>query len=300
MRLLIGALFSLVFSLHAAADSRNAEVSVGHLDKIESFASEFVAARDVHVWLPAGYSSSRKYAVLYMHDGQMLFDAGVTWNKQEWGVDEVAQDLINSGALRDFIVVGVFNGGELRHQEYFPEKVYRMLPRAKQEALYGFESNKLQADEYLKFLVRELKPYIDKTYSVHTDAANTAVMGSSMGGLISMYAISEYPNVFGQAACLSTHWPGIDPKNMGEVPDVFLGYMRENLPPPANHRIYFDFGDQTLDAHYPPLQARVDMLMTELGYDGSNWQTIFDAGANHSEEAWRNRLPGVLGFLFGK
>ena len=292
---------SLTLSASAQADSRLAEVSSGRLDKIESFPSRFVTPRDVHVWLPAGYYSGRKkHSVLYMHDGQMLFDARVTWNKQEWGVDETAGAMIEKGELRDFIVVGIFNGGELRHQEYFPEKVYRMLPKAKQEALYGFESDALQADEYLKFLTEELKPYIDRNYAVYTDAAHTAIMGSSMGGLISMYAISEYPGVFGAAVCVSTHWPGIDPKEMGLVPDTMLAYMRENFPTPGNHRVYFDYGDQTLDAHYPPLQKKVDALMQDLGYTDKTWLTVFDKGANHSEEAWHARLPGMLHFLFGK
>ena len=281
-------------------NSRIAQVSAGTLVKIEEFASSTVAPRDVHIWLPPGYSDTKKYAVLYMHDGQMLFDGRVTWNKQEWGVDEVASQLMEAETVRDFIVVGVFNGADLRHQEYFPEKAYRTLRREKQEAHYGYLSDAMMADEYLTFLVDELKPYVDATYSVHTDAANTAVMGSSMGGLISMYAISEYSEVFGQAACLSTHWPGFDPGTMGGAPDAFLAYMRGSLPSPETHRLYFDYGDQTLDAHYPPLQADVDALMRELGYTSANWTTVFEPGANHSEEAWRRRLPGALTFLFGK
>ena len=269
---LLAGLFALAMSAQVSADSRLAEVSIGRLEKINSFASAFVAARDVQVWLPEGYDPNHKYAVLYMHDGQMLFDAKVTWNKQEWQVDEVASQLMADGEVEDFIVVGIFNGGELRHQEYFPEKPYRMLPPAEQEAYYGFESPKLQADEYLKFLVTELKPFIDQTYSVYTDAAHTAVMGSSMGGLISIYAISEYPDIFGAAACMSTHWPGVDPDIMGSVPDTFLAYLRANLPSPENHRIYFDYGDQTLDAHYPPLQQKVDALMHDLGFGGGNWR----------------------------
>jgi len=290
----------LITSACAENNSRMATVDTGQLDKIEDFPSSFVTPRDVQIWLPEGYDTRKKYAVLYMHDGQNLFDGRVTWNQQEWGVDEIAGALMQKGEVRDFIVVGIFNGEGLRHQEYFPEKVYRMLPRTMQDELYGYESDKLLADEYLKFITGELKPYIDKNYSVYTDAGNTAIMGSSMGGLISMYAISEYPGVFGAAACVSTHWPGIDPEAMGEVPDMMLAYMQANLPPPANHRLYFDHGDQALDAHYPPLQKKVDTLVQSLGYSRKNWLTVYDKGANHSEEAWRARLPGMLRFLFGK
>jgi len=298
--LLIAFAVTVSFTVHAGSGSRGAQVSAGTLEVVEDFKSEFVAARDIYVWLPEGYSADRKYAVLYMHDAQMLFDASVTWNKKEWGVDEVAQAAMTAGGVRDFIVVGANNGAELRHREYFPEAVYRMMPKAQQESLYGYESDKLLADEYLKFLVTELKPYIDAHYSTHTDMQNTAVAGSSMGGLISMYAVSEYPEVFGAAACLSTHWPGIDPEKMGTVPELFLAYMREKLPKPGRHKIYFDYGDQTLDAYYPPLQAKVDQLMQELGYGASDWLTVYDPGAEHDEIAWQKRMPGILEFLFAK
>ncbi|NVJ97995.1 MAG: alpha/beta hydrolase [Alphaproteobacteria bacterium] len=291
----------LALLLAACADaSRQAEVSVGKLDKYNSFQSEHISARDVQVWLPEGYTPTKRYAVLYMHDGQMLFDASVTWNKQEWGVDEVASRLMAEGKVRDFIVVGIFNGGESRHSDYLPEKPYRMLPDGVKADLYGIGAPDLMADEYLAFLTTELKPFIDSRYSTHKGPEHTAVMGSSMGGLISMYAIAEYPNVFGMAACLSTHWPGFSPGQVAEMPDTFIAYMRANLPTPDGHKIYFDYGDQTLDAHYPPLQAKVDALMKDLGYGPANWKTVFDPGANHSEEAWKKRLPDILRYLFGK
>ena len=188
----------------------------------------------------------------------------------------------------------------LRHQEYYPEKAYHRLSKEKQQQVYGYRSPRLMGDEYLKFIVTELKPYIDQHYSVHTDAAHTAVMGSSMGGLISMYAISEYPDIFGQAACMSTHWPGITWAMSEDVPESFLSYMRDHLPSPKTHRLYFDLGDQTLDQYYPPLQAAVDQLVQQLGYDETNWLTVYDKGAAHKEDDWKKRLPIAFKFLFGK
>ncbi len=276
------------------------EVSAGRVEVITGFRSEQIGPRTVHIWVPEGYDERKSYSVLYMHDGQMLFDASSSWNKQEWGVDEVATKLMREGKIEDLMVVGVFNAGQLRHKEYFPEKAYYMLPREKQESLYGFESDQLMADEYLKFLVKELKPYIDRNYATRPDATHTAVMGSSMGGLISLYAISEYPDVFGGAACMSTHWPGVDPEDMDGVPEAFLDYMKSHLPAPEDHRIYFDHGDQTLDAHYPPLQEKVDALMVEKGFTPASWVTVAAPGAAHNEEAWNARLPGALTFLFGK
>ncbi len=281
-----------------------AQVSTGRLEKYEKFESQSIPPRDVQVWLPDGYAENaeagKKYAVLYMHDGQMLFDASVTWNSQEWGVDEVAGALMAEGKVRNFIVVGVFNGGDTRHADYLPEKPYRMLPDDVKQDYYGVEADELKADEYIAFLADELKPYIDSKYATLTGPEDTAVMGSSMGGLISMYALAERPDVFGMAACMSTHWPGFDPDKPPEMPAAFIAYMRANLPSPEAHKIYFDYGDQTLDAYYPPLQKQVDAMMTDLGYSERNWLTVYEPGANHSEEAWKGRLPGVFTFLFGK
>ncbi|WP_286829632.1 MULTISPECIES: alpha/beta hydrolase [Kordiimonas] len=278
---------------------RGAQVSSGRLEKFENFKATDLTDRDVQVWLPEGYTADKKYAVLYMHDGQMLYDASVTWNKQEWGVDEVASQLMASGKVRDFIIVGVFNGGDTRHADYLPEKPYHMLPADVREDYYGVEAPDLKADEYIAFLADELKPFIDSRYSTLTGPEDTAVMGSSMGGLISMYAIAERPDVFGRAACLSTHWPGFDPGKTPEMTDAFISYMRATLPQPEGHKIYFDYGDQTLDAHYPPLQKRVDELMAELGYDDSNWLTVYAPGDDHSEVSWNKRLPDAFTFLFG-
>ena len=150
---------------------------------------------------------------------------------------------------------------------------------------------------YLKFLVPELKPFIDKTFSTKRNAKNTFSAGSSMGGLISIYAICEYPKVFGGAACLSTHWPGIFSTENNPIPDSFVGYLKQNLPNPKTHKIYFDYGDQTLDALYKPLQQKVDLVMIEKGFTSKNWMTRFFPGENHSEKSWKERLDIPLEFL---
>ena len=97
-----------------------------------------------------------------------------------------------------------------------------------------------------------------------------------------MYAICEYANIFGGAACLSTHWPGSFTVDNNPVPNAFLNYMRDNLPNPKHHKIYFDYGDQTLDALYPPLQHNVDIVMRSKGYSKKNWMTQFFPGDNHN------------------
>ncbi len=281
------------------------KVSSGSIERIENFKSKYVTERNVDVWLPEGYSPNKKYAVLYMHDGNSLFDSTITWNKQEWGVDETLSKLLNDNKIKDVIVVAIWNDGNTRHADYFPQKPYKSLSRIQKDTINAqlqragrtTDIFKPISDNYLKFLVKELKPFIDKTYSTYTNKENTFIMGSSMGGLISMYAICEYPNVFGGAACLSTHWPGVWSLEDNPVPDAFLNYLKNHLPNPVNHKIYFDCGDKTLDALYPAIQKKVDEVMKNKGFKVENWETKYFPGEDHSENAWSKRLNIPLLFL---
>lgn len=301
-------LTALLLMISVTAKAQDVKVSKGKVQRIENFKSEFVDARNIDVWLPDGYSDNEKYAVLYMHDGQMLFDAETTWNKQAWEVDEVAGKLNSEGKVKKFIVVGIWNIAAKRHPEYFPQKPYERLSPIQKDTITAQLQKagrtkavfKPYSDLYLKFLVTELKPFIDKTFSTLPDKENTCIAGSSMGGLISMYAICEYPEVFGAAACMSTHWPGIFAVENNPIPEAFNEYLRKKLPNPKTNKIYFDYGDQTLDALYPPLQEKVDAVMIEKGFTSDHWITKFFPGKNHSEEAWAERLAIPLEFLLKK
>ena len=140
-------------------------VSSGSIKRIENFQSKFVPVCNVDVWIPAGYSSAKKYAVLYMHDGQMLFDSATTWNKQSWDVDDVASKLMREGKVQDFIVVGVWNGEKTRHADYFPQKPFESLTQQQKDTVnrqlqtMGKTAEVFQpvSENYLKFLVAELK-----------------------------------------------------------------------------------------------------------------------------------------------
>lgn len=283
------------------------KVSSGRMERWENFKSEFVTPRNIDVWLPENYDGEKSFAVLYMHDGQMLYDSTITWNKQAWDVDEIAGNLMFGGQTTDFIVVGIWNAGKERYADYFPRKPFDRLSEEQKQAittelsqgdptLTEFLPN---SDDYLNYIVKEIKPMIDQTYKVFTDPAHTRIAGSSMGGLISWYAICEYPDIFGGAACLSTHWPGTFSAENNPIPSTFLEYLEVNLPDPNTHQIYFDCGDQTLDALYPAIQNDVDVLMVKRGYGSDNWQTRYFPGEDHSERAWRKRLEQPLSFLFG-
>ena len=283
-------------------------VCSGTVQRISAFPSRYVDARNIDIWLPGNYDTTKRYNVLYMHDGQMLYDTATTWNKQEWQVDEWVSRLTNEGRIEDCIVVGIWNNGQQRHAEYFPQKPFESLSKAEKKAIYRSTRNargrllskKIRSDRYLRFLVTELKPYIDNTYSTYADQAHTFVTGSSMGGLISLYAICEYPEVFGGVACLSTHWPGIFTMENNPIPGAFFRYMQNRLPDPKKHKIYFDHGTATLDAMYPPMQKQADEVMRAKGYGSENWITLEFPGEPHTEEAWSKRLDKPLLFLLKK
>lgn len=280
---------------------------VGKIVRIENFTSNYIDSRNIDVWIPDGYSNNKKYAVLYMHDGQMLYDSNLTWNKKAWFVQNKAQQLMNEQKIKEVIIVGIFNNGKYRHSEYFPQKIAAILPIPFKDSLIKNQlQNKPQSDNYLKFIVQELKPYIDKNYATLTDVENTFMMGSSMGGLISLYGICEYPQVFGGVACLSLHSPMIAVKsanfeNNDYIPSqLFLKYLENNLPQNPKKNIYMDYGDLTLDFYYKPFQLKIDRIFSKVGYTNQNWQTTFFPGTDHSENAWANRVEIPLMFLLNK
>ncbi|MEC4003606.1 alpha/beta hydrolase-fold protein [Flavobacterium sp. SUN052] len=276
------------------------------IERLENFKSKYVTSRNVDVWLPENYSDSKKYAVLYMNDGQALFDSETTWNKQAWEVDDVLSKLIKENKIQDVIVVGIWNGGLTRHIDYFPQKPFESLNKQQQDSIYNanrsngqsvFNSQKINSDNYLKFIVKELKPLIDEKYAVYTDQKHTFIAGSSMGGLISMYAICEYPKIFGGAVCMSTHWPGIFTLEKNPIPNAFFNYLKKHLPNPKNHKFYFDYGTATLDALYQTLQPKVDEIMKEKGFNSTNCKTQKFDGDDHSEKSWSKRFYIPMEFI---
>lgn len=279
--------------------------SAGRLVTHAGFGSAHVQARNVSVWLPPGYDASdARHPVLYMHDGQNLFDAS-TAPFGEWGVDEHLQRLIATGQVRAPIVVGVWNT-DLRLREYVPADLIAALPddmRADVQAVYGGEP---LSDGYIRFLTEELKPFIDRTYRTLPDASDTSIAGSSMGGLISMYAVMKRPDVFSSAACLSTHWPlkveGLEPGAALDawrerLVDAWSGVIAAGLPAPGAHRIYFDRGDETLDRFYAEFQTRMDDVFRARGYGPDDFRSLVFPGAQHNEASWNSRLDVPMTFL---
>jgi len=298
----ITAFLSLVFFSNSIAQSNHKTLKTNQKGKVimyENFKSEIVQSRNVEVFLPAGYdqNDSTPYHVLYMHDGQNVFNPSTSYTKIDWGVDETIDSLMRIGAIEKTIVVAPWNTVKTRFIEYMPAQPKKATDndQARKALRDNFGGEKLLSDEYLEFLVKELKPFIDKTYNVSTKAEDTFIMGSSMGGLISLYAISKYPEVFGAAGCVSTHWP------VPMIGDAYISTLPSTLPDPKTHKIYFDYGTETLDAQYEPFQMKVDQIMKDKGYvENDNWVTKKFEGADHTEKSWNARVHIPILFMLAK
>lgn len=293
--------------LMAVTPAEAQRVSSGTIVDLGVVQSKFTDPRKVVVWLPTGYKpDGPKYAVLYMHDGQNLFDKSTAGYGMEWGIDETLDRLIRERKVRPTIVVGIWNT-QKRLREYVPSKAFEHLPSRYMDRVRGLYGGDPLSDGYLKFIVDELRPTIDKRFHVKTDRANTAIMGSSMGALISLYAIDEYPRVFGAAGMMSTHWPlflpteghkAISDEEYEVVSSAFERYLAPALPDPKSHRLYFDHGSETLDAAYARYQNRIDAVVERRGYRRDlNWISRNFPGQAHNEMSWSSRVDLPLQFL---
>lgn len=245
----------------------------------ENFASVFLDnQRPLIVYLPPDYDSAteRRYPVLYLNDGQNVFDSATAFLGQEWQVDETAQQLIAAGEIEPLIIAGVYNTGEQRIHEYTPTHD----ERKKAGGL---------ADLYGRFLIEEVKPFIDKRYRTLQGAATTALGGSSLGGLVTLHLGLKYPQVFGKLLVMS--------------PSVWWDHgviLREveALRAKPSTRIWLDMG--TKEGQLTQARLLRDALIAQGWRLKADLHYLEARGARHTESAWAKRVAPALKFLFGK
>lgn len=284
--------------------------STGKIDRHYIYSPEMKETITIDVWTPQGYPADdgHRYPVIYMHDGQNLFDATTTWNRQAWEMDSVTSALVDAGDIEAPVIVGIHSVAETRLGDLMPQKAAGYIsvePDSALQAFLGFSP--LRGDAYAEFMVKTLKPAMDSVYRLSPDRDSTFVMGSSMGGLMSIYAMSEYPEVFGGAACLSTHWIGTLDGDL-TFPDAMHDYLADRLPRDGRHRLYLDHGTASLDSLYGPANERMVALAESLGYKRSKCccnirptlENFVDEGAEHQERFWAARVDRPLRFLLGK
>lgn len=299
-----GIIFGLLFSaLSFSIDAQDTIITLekGLVHRYKEFQSKYVASRNIDVWLPTSYSEKNCYDVIYFHDGQNLFDTSIvqSFTGMEWNVDETASVLMDKELIRNVIVVGIWNTSK-RRPEYFPQKAYELLDTITAAKVSADIKGKPESDNYLKFIVDELKPHIDSKYTTKKSRNHTWTAGSSMGGLISLYAVCEYPQVFGGAACFSTHWVGCPKYRSESVSEAFIKYLAENLPSAKTHRFYFDHGTKGLDGEYAKWQQRANEVFSKGKYTENQLKfELFEFG-EHTEASWSQHLDDGLLFILKK
>ncbi|MEO8230771.1 MAG: alpha/beta hydrolase-fold protein [Ignavibacteriota bacterium] len=243
----------------------------GNVKYLKDFESRNVLSRDIIVWLPPSYDSKpdKYYPVLYMQDGQNIFDPSTSSFGIDWQMDEVADSLIKAKAMDEIIIVGIYNTKD-RGKEY-------------NNTNFGLS--------YIKFLIEELKPFIDETYRTLPDRKNTAVGGSSSGGLISFIIAWNNPDVLSKAACISPAF---------KIADIdFVTPVKNYSGAKKDIKIYIDNGGVGLEEQ---LQPGIDEIFEALKQKGfvENKDLLFvkDTTAEHNESAWSKRVYRFLEFLF--
>ncbi|MDX6559003.1 MAG: hypothetical protein QOF72_2052 [Blastocatellia bacterium] len=286
-RYLVGACFVIVFACFAAPAQRTPTLT-GDVRLHKDFHSQILGNnRDLIVYLPPGYDSNprQRYSVLYFHDGQNLFDGATSYIPgQEWRLDEAAQALIATKKIEPLIIVGIYNTGKDRVEEYTP------VPDPKYK-VGG------KADLYGRMLVEELKPFIDRTYRTLKGAKHTGLGGSSLGGLVSLYLGLKYPNVFGRLAVVSpsVFWA-----------DKFIVHYVEALRAKPDERIWLDIGTREGQNAAEQQETVSNARLMQKALIKKGWRLeanlkYFEAeGAEHNERAWASRAPAMLEFLFPK
>lgn len=242
----------------------------GQVEYIRDVPGDGIPSRDLVVWLPPSYDSAseKRYPVLYVHDGQNIFDPATSFTGIDWQIDEHVDSLSRAGRMQEIIVVGVYNT-TARSEEYdMTEK----------------------GEAYLTFLVDTVKPRIDGRYRTLRGREHTGVMGASMGGTISFVALWRHSDVFSRAACLSPFFPNTLPRRV----------MESGGWDTADSHLYVDNGGDEVDAR---LQMGIDRMLPvlrEVGFvEGRNFEWHRFRDARHNERQWARRVWRPLLFMFG-
>ena len=294
---------AFALALLAGAAPAAAASDVGRFVEIERMAAAGLPDQRLTIWLPPGYDrSARRYPVLYMHDGHNLFDPAKSNFNKVWAADKAMLAAMASGKVAPHIIVGIWAPGNDRYRQYLPRSAYDLAGPELRGAMDKLADGPVLSQAYLNWLTGPLKHWVDQTYRTLPDRRYTAIAGSSMGGLMSCWAFVERPQVYGRAACVSTHWPLVMPQE-GEQADparlaLNQAWFVQRLGKPDGRRLWMDHGTATLDATYPPYQSAISQAVAGSGWkQGRDWQGKVYPGAEHEENAWARRLPEIFTWL---
>jgi enterochelin esterase-like enzyme len=258
------------------------------------------------IWLPPGYDASDvRFPVLYMHDGHNLFDVRKSNFNKIWAADTAMLAAVASGKVEPHIIIGIWAPGPDRYRQYLPRSAYDAATPELRVQMDTAAAGEVVSDRYLAWIAGPLKSWVDTSFRTRPGRDDTAIVGSSMGGLMSCYAFLEAPQVFGRAGCVSSHWPAVDPRNVAGddsgVRQLWDAWFAQRLGQPDGRRVWMDHGTATLDQFYAPYQQVVDARFAAAGWQkGRDWESKVYQGAEHEENAWAARLPEIFGWLLAK
>ena len=275
----------------------------GRLVEYDHVAAAGLPEQRLTIWLPPGYDGdTRRYPVVYMHDAQNLFDPAKSGFNKVWAADKAMLAAMATGKVAPHIIVGIWAPGAARYRQFLPQDVYRAAPAAVRAQMDAMAGGPVVSQAYLDWIAGPLKHWVDTTWRTRPGRDDTAIVGSSMGGLMSCYAFLDRPAVFGRAGCISSHWPAVDPRAVAAentaLAAVWDHWFADHLGAPDGRRVWFDHGTETLDAFYAPYQQVIDARMAASGWrKGVDWESKVYPGAAHEENSWAARLPEVFGWL---
>ncbi len=278
----------------------------GRLIEYERVPAAGLPDQRLTIWLPPYYDAGEtRYPVLYMHDGHNLFDVKRSNFNKIWAADKAMLAAAATGRVEPHIIVGIWAPGADRYRQYLPRSAYEAAGGPLRAQMDETARGEVVSDRYLAWLAGPLKSWVDASFRTRPGRDDTAIVGSSMGGLMSCYAFLEAPQVFGRAGCVSSHWPAVDPRKVeGEseaVKAVWDGWFAARLGAPVGRRVWLDHGTATLDRFYAPYQQVVDARFAAAGWQKArDWESRVYAGAEHEENAWAARLPEIFGWLLAK
>lgn len=263
----------------------------------------------VTIWLPPEYykwPANHRFPVLYMWDGQNLFDPGTTHYGKAWMVQDVLRGMVARGEAEPHIVVGIWSPpGKARYRSYLPQFAADNAGGDVASGIFEMAGGPVLSKRQLDWVAAVLKPGIDRSYRTHTDPRQTTIVGASMGGVMSCYAIVARPDIFGRAGCVSAHFALVDlelaPANKAQIEGLWADYLGANLGEPSGRRVWMDHGTEMLDSYYAPWQQMVAADFKALGWrEGEDFTARVYEGAEHDENFWRARMPQMLAWLWRK
>lgn len=299
-------LIALLMAVLALLAAPLAAQDGGRLIEYERIPATGLPDQRLTIWLPPGYDAdARRYPVLYMHDGHNLFDVTKSNFNKIWAADKAMLAAVASGAVEPHIIIGIWAPGPDRYCQYLPRSAYDAAPPSLRSQMDAAAGGLVVSDLYLDWIAGPLKSWVDASFRTRSGRDDTAIVGSSMGGLMSCYAFLERPQVFGRAGCVSSHWPAVDPRIVeGEstaVKALWDGWFAARLGAPDGRRVWMDHGTATLDQYYAPYQQVIDARFAAAGWQkGRDWESRVYEGAEHEENAWAARLPEIFGWLLAK